>query len=330
MSMPGGAGEASSHPAAHVDILLPCYNGGRYLREMLDSVRRQSHLEWRLWIRDDGSVDDTRDIIREFAARDARIIFLEDESRVRMGVVGAFGALMKRLPPSAYIMFADQDDVWLERKIHLTLAAMQRAEGIRPMPTLVHTDLVVVDAHLHRLADSFWHYSGVDPEPTSLRRIVVQNVATGAAMMINAALRELIAPLNENVVFHDWWCACVASAVGQIIAVREPSIWYRQHGGNVVGARNRHLRNWRDVRTAASRALRGQRAFTREFEATCRQAGELLSRFESRIGRDDREFLAAFSAMPDRSFLRRKYEVMRLRLRREYGFLRNLGVLLRA
>lgn len=329
MSTLGGAAERSSQGAAHVDILLPCYNGGRYLREMLDSVRRQSHQDWRLWIRDDGSVDDTRDIIREFAERDERIIFLEVDSRVHRGVVGAFGALMKQLPHSPYIMFADQDDVWLETKIHLTLTAMQRAESMRPMPTLVHTDLIVADADLHRLADSFWRYSGVEPEPTSLRRIVVQNVATGAAMMLNSALRELIEPLDENVVFHDWWCACVASAFGQIVAIPEPSIWYRQHGGNVVGARNRHVRNWHDVRTAASRALRGQRAFTREFEATCRQAGELLSRFGGRLGRDDREFLAAFSAMPRRSFLRRKYEVMRLRLRREYGFLRNLGVLLR-
>jgi Glycosyl transferase family 2. len=281
-------------------------------------------------VRDDSSNDDTRAIIRKFAARDARITFVEEEPVERLGVVRAFGRLLEAVGDAHYVMFADQDDVWLETKVSSTLAAMRGAESTARNPVLVHTDLVVVDANLRVIADSFWRYSRVSPEPVSLRRLVVQNVATGAATMINRPLIDLACPMGEGVMFHDWWFACVAAAFGSIVAVHEASVLYRQHGGNAVGARSRSVRSLRDALTAGMRYLRGVHAFRNELTATCQQAGELLARFDRQLNVDDRRFLAAFATIPQRAFLRRKFDVARLRLRREYGFWRNLGVLLRA
>ena len=49
-----------------IDILLSTYNGGCFLREQLDSLLAQSYTDWRLYVRDDGSVDGTLERIREY------------------------------------------------------------------------------------------------------------------------------------------------------------------------------------------------------------------------------------------------------------------------
>jgi hypothetical protein len=314
---------------ATVHIIASLYNGAAYVSELLASVRRQTHDEWRLWLRDDGSDDATPEIARAAAAADARIVVLEGGTR--LGPTAGFSWLLEQLPAdAAYVMCADQDDVWLPHKVAHTLAAMRAAEMEGRGPVLVHTDLTVVDAQLQPIATSFWRFSGVWPEPVSLRRVVVENVATGATVMLNRPLRELASPVPAAAVYHDWWFACVAAAFGRIVALHEPTILYRQHGANVVGALRRQRTPIGQIVSAARAAL-GRTAHLRgEIARTARQAAALLERFEARLTEDDRRFLRAYARLPGRGLLRRKLDVARLRLRREHGVWRNLGVLLRA
>ena len=107
------------------------------------------------------------------------------------------------------------------------------------MPVLAHTDLVVVDENLHTIAPSFWSYSNLNPYCGSrLNRLLIQNVVTGSATMINRALARLASPIPQGAVLHDWWLALVASALGRIEAIPEKTVLYRQHGRNCAG---RHL-----------------------------------------------------------------------------------------
>ena len=77
-----------------VDILLATYNGARFLKEQLDSILNQTHIEFRLIISDDKSTDKTRAIIEEYAAKDSRIEYYFQKKN--LGVIKNFEFLLKK------------------------------------------------------------------------------------------------------------------------------------------------------------------------------------------------------------------------------------------
>jgi glycosyltransferase involved in cell wall biosynthesis len=314
-----------------VDIICSVLNGERFLPDFLASLERQTHDDWALWLRDDGSTDATVALFEAAAARDERIRILH-VGGPRLGAAGSFGWALERVPAtSRYVMTADADDVWLPRKIEVTLAAMlaeEKAHGTE-MPILVHSDLTVVDADLRVRHPSFWRYVDLRPEPATLRRLVVRNVATGPTVLLNAALRSRIGTTPAAATHHDWWYALVAAATGRIVAVHEPTVLYRQHGANDVGARAREAIGFANAYPAIRAAVERTDVFRAWIRKTAGQAEALLARYGDELSDADRTFLAAYSQIPTRSFLRRKLDVLRLRALPEYGVLRTIGAVLR-
>ena len=70
-----------------VNILLSTYNGEQYLAEQVKSIQEQTYQEWKLLIRDDGSSDGTVEIIKQLAARDSRIHFINENHVENVGVI---------------------------------------------------------------------------------------------------------------------------------------------------------------------------------------------------------------------------------------------------
>jgi glycosyltransferase involved in cell wall biosynthesis len=275
-----------------VDILLSTYNGGLYLPEQLQSLQAQTHRDWRLWVRDDGSTDNTRGLVQSAAGDDDRIRLLPD-SGDRRGAKGGFGWLLEQLSDDArYIMFCDQDDVWLSGKIEQTLYAMQAAEAYEDpsCPILVHSDVHVADAQLALIADSLWRYQGITPETSGLDALCIRNVVTGCTAMINRPLRDRSVPIPLEAIMHDWWLALVASGLGRIVHLPTPTVLYRQHRSNTVGAK-------RDVVTAAPLLRKAAFSFNHVSERTrlVRAAGEqahvLMERYQDVLPREARALL---------------------------------------
>lgn len=315
-----------------VHIVCPVYNGARWLREFVESVQRQTASRWMLWLRDDGSHDDSVEMIAELAGSDGRVRVVHDRD-AHVGVVGAFRRLIDAVPVDApYLMLADQDDVWLPAKVERTLAAMQRAERDGAGPVLVHTDMAVVGVALEPIAHSFWSFAHIDPMQVAVTRLVVRNVVTGATTMINRALRELASPVPDAAAMHDWWLALVASAFGRIIAVAEPTMLYRQHDNNAVGARTpgaTFALSTTFARAAVAAVGKTER-LRRDIAGAARQAGAFAERYGHRLASDDRDFLRKYASIPTRPAMQRKLAVLQLHLHRQNGWLRNVGLLLRA
>lgn len=322
---------AFSRTANAIHIVCSVYNGEQYLAEFIKSVQSQTVSNWMMWVRDDGSRDGSVSLLKQLAQQDERVQQLQVDGN-NLGVVASFNYLLQRVPADArYIMFADQDDVWLPNKIEYTLSAMMLGEQHSNGPLLVHTDMTVVDATLKEIDDSFWHFAHINPEANSLQRLLSHNVVTGATLMINSALRERIGEIPANAAMHDWWIACVASAFGSLIAVTTPTMLYRQHASNTIGANKPgSAASVAQLPGAVSRAVRKTGRVRSDIAAAADQARAFLARYGTELNATDRAFVAEYAEIPGRTFFRRKIEIARLHLQREDGWLKNAGLLLRA
>lgn len=227
------------------DILMSTYNGERYLPEQLDSIINQTEQDWHLYVRDDGSSDNTLQVLADYAAKDARIT-ITDNGGQNLGVIRSFESLLQQWGNDEYIMFCDQDDVWLPNKAALTLEHMkaQEAQAGKDIPIVVHTDLLVVDEDMQEMAPSFWRYSNIVPEILNhnVHYLGICNSITGCAMMMNQAARKVVLPFAKQAFMHDQWIGIsVLQHHGILHAVYEPTMKYRQHHSNVVGAEEYHF-----------------------------------------------------------------------------------------
>lgn len=221
-----------------VTVLLAAFNGEKYIAAQLDSIINQTYRNIKIIVRDDGSTDSTPDIIKHYCEVYPDIISLCPTNEPTGSAAGNFFKLLE-MHRDNYIMFCDQDDIWLPNKIELTLNAMKNAEAQNPnLPILVHTDLIVADSKLQRISNSFMKFQKLSPNRYELNHMLMQNNITGCTVMINQELHEKLFVYPEGCAMHDWWIGIVAAAFGKIVFLSTPTILYRQHSGNEVGAKD--------------------------------------------------------------------------------------------
>lgn len=228
-----------------INILMSTYNGERYLAEQLDSILGQTYTDWRLFVRDDGSKDNTIEILRKYAAAHPEQIRLSLDNE-NLGACASFERLLVQHGDADYFAFCDQDDVWMPDKLAVCVAEMQRQEQLLlNKPVVVHTDLQVVDEQLTMLSPSFWAYGGIYPEilDHNIHFLAICNSVTGCAMLMNRLARECTLPFPPHVFMHDAWIGIRVLAEGGTIApISQTTIYYRQHIDNVCGAQRYRFR----------------------------------------------------------------------------------------
>ncbi len=220
-------------PPPLVAILLSTYEGERFLAPQLHSLLSQTHRDWVLYWRDDGSHDGTRAVMRDFLSRlgPDRAVVLDEN--VRVGATESYMRLLRRAyaDGNPVLAFADQDDVWLPEKLSRGTAELAAVPD--KVPALYFARQMLVDARLRRIALSYRVR-----RPPGFPASLTQNLATGCTILMNRAAMALMAerpaPAGS---LHDWWSYIVVSAHGgRLIADNEPTVLYRQHDSNTVGA----------------------------------------------------------------------------------------------
>ena len=307
-----------------VDILLAVYNGERYLRPFLDSLMAQSFQDFRLVVSNNMSTDGTAAILDTYRSILAGRLLVLPSAERRLSAHANF-ARVTEFGDASYIMYADGDDIWHADKVGKGIQAMKAAErqyGVTD-PILVHSDLRVVDETLRCLHPSFWCYQFIDPCRTALHQLLLQNCVTGCTAMLNRPLFELGRPIPSDACVHDHWYALVASAFGHIIPIREALIEYRQHGGNVTGAKK-----WGPGYVIAH-ALRiyAEDGARETIERNVRQAQAFVSRFASAFNPEQKKVVENFAAIRTQGALNRRWNLVRNGFWKA-GFVRNLGLLL--
>jgi len=302
-------------------ICLTTYNGSKYLRELLLSLENQvdnKNLEISFLFRDDGSIDNSYEILQRFAQNTSlHVNLLEDQTN--FGVKKSFELLMNHAlhMNAKYIMFCDQDDIWLSNKIAKTYAKIKRIEKEYPnLPLLIHSDLSVTNRDLHVIENSFWKYQNIDPSKDTLNRLLLHNTMTGCTMMINRTLAKKVNIIPQEAIMHDWWIALVASAFGKIGYINEPLILYRQHEANDTGAKCYSL-NY-----AIKKLFQNP-----SFEKYIKQSKAFLEMYENDLDDKTREMLKSFSNFHSLNKIQKVILLFRYKIWKN-GFLRNLGLIL--
>ncbi len=265
---------------------MAVHDGAATLPDQLASIAAQTHRNWRLLARDDGSRDNSREILRAFAAEghDARLL-----TGTGRGAADNFMALIRAMPDHApadsWLAFADQDDVWLPEKLARALATLGKA-GSPDQPMLYCSRTWICDADLRNR-----RLSAPRPRPPGFRNALVQNIASGNTILLNPAAARLVCAAArevDTVVIHDWWIyLLVTGAGGKIVHDDRPGLLYRQHAGNLIGAND----------GIGARLHRLRRLLAGDMRRWTDSNIAALSRSAARLSPANRALLETFAAM---------------------------------
>lgn len=253
-----------------VAVLMSTYNGEKYLQEQIESVLDQTEVSVMLFVRDDGSKDNTTEILNEYKNKS----FLYWYSGPNIGPARSFLDCLSKSPDVDYYAFCDQDDIWMYDKLS---SAIDKIKSINA-PALYCSDTLLVDQDLKTLRKGNLHMEGTFLES------LVSNPVTGCTMVINKALKDIVMQYNPSVIdMHDWWIYRICMAInGNLYFDRTPHIKYRQHNNNVIGG-------------TSSTYSKAKRRLTKLFSSSegirFQMTRELFKGYNSIITQDNKEII---------------------------------------
>jgi len=237
--------------SVRIIIALSTFNGAKYLPEQLESIRSIQSVDWRLFIRDDGSSDGTVDLLKSISS-DPRITIL-DNSGIHLGVKNSYSSLILRASEETFdfLAFSDQDDIWLSNRFDfLTHVAVSE------FPVIHYGRALLVNASGQPIGTT--RKNVLRPQISSL----YQNFAIGCATVVNKPLVEHFALLllkADIPVLHDWVAYCIAAEYGLVFPHNEIWLKYRQHDSNDTGYTKSKVTR---MTKALCRVKKGQRNLT--------------------------------------------------------------------
>lgn len=213
-----------------IAIVMCTYNGEKYIKRQIDSILNQSLMADHIYISDDNSTDRTQKIISEINIRSLIISKNTGES----GAASNFLGLIKEIKTNNdYFAFSDQDDIWLPNHLYRAISSLDNLPKDIPLLFCSRT-LLINDL------DEPIGLSNKIPYSPSFRNALIQNIASGNTMVFNMTAKKILAELAEHgtTVWHDWTLYQIVTACGGIVKYSDdPTVLYRQHNNNVIGAR---------------------------------------------------------------------------------------------
>ena len=216
--------------------MMATYNGEKYLREQLDSIINQSCTEWKLFISDDGSTDNTVKILIDYKNKYPDKIELINLNKRMGGAKENFIFLVNNCPKADYYMFSDQDDVWDKDKIETLLHCIKNDKSTEGK--LVHCKVSVVDENLNLIRENFRNET-----ENSFSKLLLNNYIPGCAILFDDILKNKMGNIPQTCYMHDWWIVLYAKLFGKIIYCDYVGNYYRQHENNVIGSEKRRIKS---------------------------------------------------------------------------------------
>ena len=255
-----------------ISIALCTYNGAPYLREQLDSLLSQRDVVFEIVAVDDGSSDQTRAILREYAARDPRIRCFDNACN--LGPTASFERAMA-LSNGDFIAPCDQDDIWHPDKLSRLLAIIGSCDAAYCNSDYVDAQGLAMDRCISSQMEML---AGRNPVA-----FLFTNSVSGHAMLLRRELFEKVRPFPMDV-YHDWWLALCAAGRNGVRYLDESLVRFRRHENTHSTIGKPHDGASRE--SAASRAWLEQRhALMRAYSATAFRDSGLAGAFADALRR---------------------------------------------
>lgn len=217
-------------------ILLPTFNGEKFLPELLESLRTQDHRNFEVLIRDDASTDATPEIIRKICEVDERFKILAHHGQ-NLGLQRNIQVLMSHSIDVPFVALCDQDDIWRAEKLSSNVRLLENLESKygSQMPLGVHSDMDLIDHDGVLISPSAKAHLKIENLNPSLGELLAQNIVTGCSLAINQAALRMSLPIPKAALMHDWWIALTLASTGKLAYDPTCHLSYRQHQGNLSG-----------------------------------------------------------------------------------------------
>lgn len=247
-------------------ILLATRNGSEFLQDQLASYCAQTYADWELLVSDDGSTDQTIEIIKDFAKRTPQRVVVRPGPQ--LGFWQNFMSLVRSDDVEGDLFaYSDQDDIWFAEKLANAVNWFESLRDDAPALYFTRTELIDADGAAAGFSPRF-------TRPPGFRNALVQNIGGGNTMVFNRAARSVLRATAADalLVAHDWWTYQVVTGVGGVAYYDHwASLKYRQHGQNLIGANiglrarldrlsafaNGRVVMWNDINLKVLEGLRG-------------------------------------------------------------------------
>lgn len=214
-----------------VAVLLCTYNGQHYLAEQLDSFAAQLHDNWQVWASDDGSQDNTHNILNDYKQQWSAGRLCIQPGPAKGHAANFMSLTCDSKVKADYYAYSDQDDIWEADKLERALNWLETIPVDTPALYCSRTKLV--DAQNTEIG-----LSPLFSKPPSFKNALMQNIGGGNTMVFNNAARALLCESGQDtpISTHDWWAYMVVTGCGgKVMYDSKPTLRYRQHGDNIVG-----------------------------------------------------------------------------------------------
>jgi glycosyltransferase involved in cell wall biosynthesis len=219
-----------------ISVAMATYNGETYLKEQLQSLADQIRLPDELVVGDDGSSDATLSIVEDFRAKAPFPVHIH-RNKTNLGYARNFLATAKRCQGD-WIAFCDQDDVWLENKLHETNAAIQSD----PRPVMILQNSYICDenlSHQRRIFPNFLPQGYYAPRSQYGFWVwpgFLKTVRADVFLLDSNIQKPRSYFPNDGLQTHDKWTCMIANSIGGFLVLSKPVALYRRHDRAVTGA----------------------------------------------------------------------------------------------
>lgn len=219
-------------------ILMATYNGEKYIRKQLDSIFGQKMVDVTILVRDDGSVDQTQSILKEFESKTNRIIYADTAEDTEHGPMHNFYSLIKYAQNNYvdnfdYFAFSDQDDIWHDNKL-ITLSSSFSKEN---RPQLAYANYEIIDENDRVILKNADKQIGLN-SGNQLILLFNNSFAWGHSIIFNSIFLKNVKLDNDILKSgfpHDVYFAKLAVLMNGLIYVPNILVSYRRHSQNVSG-----------------------------------------------------------------------------------------------
>ena len=203
-----------------ISVVMATYNGEKYIRPQIESILKNLNQDDELIISDDGSKDNTKEIIKKYMETDNRIKLIDGP---RKGVKQNFANAIEKAK-GKYIFLSDQDDIWMEDKVEIVLKVFEKEK----CNVVVH-DARVINENGEMLS-SFFEYRH---SRVGIIKNIWKNTYIGCCMAFDSSIKKYILPIPNNIEMHDQWIGILGETKGKNSFIKEKLIDYRRHEHNV-------------------------------------------------------------------------------------------------